>query len=100
MAAAGVLFWAKRAKPAALLVMLRLVLLAHALLPAAIRWVGAAGAADAAVGTAGLADRFNRPQQSMSKADPAGKAKIQAVGSTESSIGGCNRPRQASLLQL
>jgi hypothetical protein len=38
MACAGVLFWAKRAKPAGLLAALRLVVVAHAVLPAAIRW--------------------------------------------------------------
>jgi hypothetical protein len=38
MACAGVLFWSKRAKPAGQLAMLRLVVVAHAMAPAAIRW--------------------------------------------------------------
>jgi hypothetical protein len=42
MACAGVLFWSKRAKPAGQLAVLRLVVIAHAVVPAAFRWAGSA----------------------------------------------------------
>jgi hypothetical protein len=39
MGAAGVLFWGKRSKPRAVLAALRLLVLAHSVAPAVIRWV-------------------------------------------------------------